>query len=55
MKFKVTITEIMQREVYVDAESQCEAEELVQERWNNEEYVLSADDFVEANFDAKEV
>lgn len=54
MKYEVTITEILQRVVTVDADSQSEAEELVQEQWNNEEHVLGAEDFVEANFDGKE-
>ena len=55
MKYEVTITEILQRRVAVEAESQCEAEEIIQEQWNNEEYVLGAEDFVEAIFEGKEM
>ena len=55
MKYEVTITEILQRVVTVDADSQCEAEEIIQEQWNNEEHVLGAEDFVEAIFEGKEM
>lgn len=53
MKYEVTITETLQRVVIVEAESRCEAEEIVQEQWNNEEHMLGAEDFVEVNFEGK--
>lgn len=52
--FNVTITERLERVVMVEAEDLAEAEEIVNEAWNKEEYVLEADDFVEANFQAEE-
>lgn len=55
MKFKVVVTETLEKAVYIDAEDRADAEEIAQEMWNNEEIVLTADDFVEASFSAEEV
>lgn len=52
--YDVTITETLQKTVSIRADSQAEAEEIAQDRWNDEKYVLGADDFVGANFGAKE-
>ena len=41
-KFDVEITETLQRTVSVEADSRAEAERLVTEAWNNEDYVLDA-------------
>lgn len=53
-EFDVTITETLQRTVTVRADDRAEAEEMVQESWNSEEYVLDSGDFVEADFKANE-
>lgn len=52
--YEVTITETLQRTVTIRADSLAEAEGITETGWNNSEYVLTADDFVEAKFDAKE-
>ena len=39
-KFDVEITETLQRTVSVEAASQEEAERMVTEAWNNDDYVL---------------
>lgn len=52
--YEVTITETLQRTVTIRADSLAEAEGIAETGWNNSEYVLTADDFVEAKFDAKE-
>lgn len=44
-EYDVEITETLQKTVTVRAESREEAEALVEDRWNNEEYVLTSDDF----------
>lgn len=49
-EYDVEITETLQKIVTVRAESREEAEALVEDRWNNEEYVLTSDDFVRADF-----
>lgn len=43
-KFDVEITETLQRTVSVEAVSQEEAEKIVTEAWNNEDYVLDSTD-----------
>ena len=52
MEFEVTITETLQKKVTVSAISQCEAEEMVQEAWDNGDHILDADHFTGAKFDA---
>lgn len=49
-EYDVEITETLQKIVTVRAESREEAEALVEDRWNNEEYILTSDDFVRADF-----
>ena len=55
-KFLVKITEISQKFAHIEAGDKEEAFELAQDRWNNAdpEYILTADDFVEANFEVFE-
>ncbi|MCL2587830.1 MAG: DpnD/PcfM family protein [Oscillospiraceae bacterium] len=54
-EFEVTITETLRMTVTVTARDQCEAEEIVSENWNNGEYILDADHFVNADFEAAPV
>ena len=51
-EFEVEITETLQRTVVIRAGSRAEAEVLAEELWNNEEFVLGAEDFVGAEFSA---
>ena len=53
--FKVTITEILKKTVEVEAFDLCDAEAMVEHAWNDAQYILDADHFVEARFDAGEV
>jgi len=50
--FKVTITETLKLTVEVEAKDPMEAEQLVSDNWRNEQYVLTADNFVGAEFTA---
>ena len=54
MTYDVKITEISIRHVTVEADSQWEAEEIAEDRWNSgdQDYILTSEDFVEAQFDA---
>ena len=54
-KFKVTITETLKMNVEIEAESQCEAEQIASDRWNNSEYILDADHFDGVEFEAEEI
>jgi len=51
-EFEVTITETLQMTITVDAKDQCEAEIIVEERWNDSEFILDAEHFKGAKFEA---
>lgn len=53
-EFEVMISERLERVVTVQAETRADAEEMVSDAWNKEEYVLTADDFQGAEFTADE-
>ena len=53
MKFMVTVEEILEKAIDIEAENQFEAISKVQEMYANEEIVLSADDFVSTEFYAE--
>ena len=49
-KFDVEITETLQRKVSVEAASQEDAERMVTQAWNNQDYVLDSGDFTGVEF-----
>lgn len=51
--YDVTITETLQKTVSVEANSREEAERLVEQRWNDSEYILDADSFIGVDFSAR--
>lgn len=51
--YEVTITEMLQKTVTVEADSREEAERMVEQRWNDSEYILDADSFVGVDFSAR--
>ncbi len=50
-KFKITITEILSREIELEAENKDEAKEIVENKWSEGEIILTADDFKGVVFD----
>ena len=50
--YAVTITETLQKTVTVMATDQCEAEEMVQDEWDNQDHILDADHFKGVRFEA---
>ncbi len=50
--YQVTITETLQKTVEVEANSKEKAEELVERKWNDSEYILDAEAFVGVDFSA---
>ena len=44
-KFNIEIQEVLKRTIEIEADSLCEATEIAEEMYNNEEIVLDADDF----------
>lgn len=49
-KFTVEVTETLQRQVEIEAESEQEALQKVKELYRNEEIVLGWQDFIENDF-----
>lgn len=54
-KYVVYITETLQRKVVVEAKSLTEAEEKVQEAYKNEEITLDYNDYLQVDFDARNI
>lgn len=52
--YDVTITETLKMTVSIVADSLDEAEQKAEDNWNASQYILDADNFVEASFHAKE-
>ena len=53
-QYTVKITEILEKEVLVSADSILEAEEIAREQWNSGIYILDADNFVDVKVEATE-
>jgi len=51
-EFKVTITETLKMTVTVEAKDRLEAEQIVSDAWDDGNYILDADHFVGAEFEA---
>ena len=51
-EFEVTITETFQMKVTVEAKDQAEAEQIVNDKWNECEYLIDAEYFTGAAFNA---
>ena len=54
-KYVVYVTETLQRKVVVEAKSLTEAEEKVQEAYENEEITLDYNDYLQVDFDASNI
>lgn len=54
MKFKVTITETLKRNIYVEAEDCEEAEKIVQDEYYHGEHILDSEDYETTTFNAEE-
>ena len=55
MEYKVTITELLCMDVYVEADCMEDAEKAVKEAYINGDYVLDADHYVDTQFETQEV
>lgn len=51
--YEVTITETLQMTVEVEAKNREEAERLVEQRWDDSEYILDAESFKGVDFSAR--
>ena len=54
-KYEVTIREILEMKVVVEADSREDAEYRVEQGWKTSEYILDAADFTGVEFHAKKV
>ena len=54
-KYVVYVTETLQRKVIVEAKSLTEAEEKAQEAYENEEITLDYNDYLQVEFDARNI
>jgi len=51
-EFEVTITETLQKKVSVSAKNQLDAEQIIQDAWDDSEHILDASHFSGVKFDA---
>ena len=52
--YEVAITETLQMTVEVEATTREQAQELVERKWNDSEYILDAETFKGVDFSARE-
>ena len=50
MKYDVTITEILEKTIEIEAEDKANAINIARDKYNKEEVILTADDFAETYF-----
>jgi hypothetical protein len=50
--YKVRITETLEKEVEIEANSRYEAERIAERNWQNADYILDADSFTGVKFRA---
>ena len=50
MKYQVTVTETLETTITVEADSPEEAEQIVEEQWNDADFVLGAEEFTGVTF-----
>ena len=51
MKYDVTITEILEKTIEIEAENEANAIEVAKDKYNKEEVILTADDLADTQFD----
>lgn len=51
MKYNVTITEILEKTIEIEAENENNAIDIARDKYNKEEVMLAADDLADTKFD----
>ena len=51
MKYNVTITEILEKTIKIEAENETNAIDIARDKYNKEKVILTADDFADTQFD----
>ncbi len=55
MKYYVKIKEYIERTVEVDADNEKEAEDIIRDKYNNEEIVLDCTDWMETDYEVYKI
>ena len=50
MKYNVTITEILEKTIEIEAENETNAIDIARDKYNKEEVILTADDLADTHF-----
>ena len=50
MKYNVTITEILEKTIEIEAENENNAIDIARDKYNKEEVILTADDYADTHF-----
>ena len=50
MKYNVTITEILEKTIEIEAENKSNAINIARDKYNKEEVILTADDLADTHF-----
>ena len=51
MKYNVTIIELLEKTIEIEAENETNAIDIAKDKYNKEEIILTADDLVDTDFD----
>ena len=51
MKYNITITEILEKTIEIEAENETNAIDIAKDKYNKEEVMLAADDLSDTKFD----
>lgn len=51
MKYNITITEILEKTIEIEAENGLNAIDIAKDKYNKEEVILTADNLVDTQFD----
>ena len=51
MKYNVTIIELLEKTIEIEAENETNAIDIAKDKYNKEEVILTADDLADTDFD----
>lgn len=51
MKYNITIIELLEKTIEIEAENETNAIDIAKDKYNKEEVILTADDLLDTDFD----
>ena len=54
-KYKIEVTEVLKRTIEMEADNEATAIEMVKKMYHNCDFVLDSSDYIETEFDVKEM